>query len=674
VPSYPQQLLGDGRELPFECEIGPTATLLPGQGYMASEPFVCTVDDDHPLREYYGVFEAPLDSCVPLSCETRPETPELGNITGCFGTQPDGTECPVICGLGFAPEPEPAFVCDRGVYPQTITCERAKCADGTFFQERFVPPVCDYGFNITGPSPLCVATGPNQVDFAFPFPSCAPLPCVEPPPVENAAYDGVCNTTRFGETCPLTCMTGHMLPSGSVTGGLLCSVAEGPRDPYPTGMQASYTGDTICAPVACSAGNRTAFDAALSTTCKSGSLVFEDECTVTCLVGWSPGGRRTTIGNQVTYECTVQNDTAALFPVGEECKQMECIPPLTAYDRAAPSLSCAAITDPGSENLPHGTSCTLSCPSGYKAVDGSPALACEKGQLRGCVDSSCMELTDTLPLCVPEGSTYQLVDAISTGVVATTVGANFFAEKEALATEKFAEAVHTHVILKSEQECTVSITGLEITELSVYPLPDGRRNTDNATAAAAGPTEAPTTGAPTTEAPTTEAPPTLAPAQRTSKVYAPALVVPESGAGDADDPSSGFGAVYDVFQLLATEPSAAEEFRTGLQAALLNSFPLVVVEEVVVDAPRMTKTWVEIPPAPTPQPTPAPDTAPEEDVGSGWGVYIFILFVLLAAAGGGGYYYTQVFLPQQKAKEAAGEADPLTGEAPAEAEGERSMV
>jgi hypothetical protein len=416
--------------------------------------------------------------------------------------------------------------------------------------------------------------------------------------------------------------------------------------------------------VSCAADpNGTVFGTnALATTCAGASLVFEDECTVTCLVGWSPGGLRTTVGNPVTYECTVQDGVADLFPVGGACKEMECVPPLTAFDGSAPSLSCAAITDAGTENLPHGESCTLTCPSGFKAVDGSPAIACDKGILRGCSDASCAEesLTDSVPHCVPADKTFKMVEAISTGVVATTVGANFLAAKEALAMQKFKEAVHTHIILKSEEESTVAIAALEITELAPEPPEDARRVQDNAT-------DANNTG-------TTEAPPTLAPAQRTSKVYAPTLVVPASE-GDPDDPTTGFGAVFEVFQKLATQPSGAEEFRTGLQAALLNSFPMTVVEAVVIEAPRLTKIYVEVPAAPAPAPTPAPTAAAAES--GGWGLYILVAVVFVAALGGGGYYYTQVFLPQQKAKEAAaaGEVDPLTG-APmaAETSGERSMV
>merc|ERR1719191_1476929 len=156
-------MLGDGQELPFECAMGPTATLLPGQGYMASGPLVCTTDADHPLREYYGVWTAPPDGCVPLPCAQRPEPPELGNVSGCSGTMPHGSVCDVICGFGYAPTSS-AFVCDRGVYPETITCERMSCKGGTMFQETFESPPCDYGFNITGPSPMCVAFGIGQVD------------------------------------------------------------------------------------------------------------------------------------------------------------------------------------------------------------------------------------------------------------------------------------------------------------------------------------------------------------------------------------------------------------------------------------------------------------------------------------------------------------------------------
>lgn len=366
---------------------------------------------------------------------------------------------------------------------------------------------------------------------------------------------------------------------------------------------------------------------------------------------------------------------------------MECIPPLTAF-ATAPTLSCAAITDPGTENLPHGESCTLACPAGFKAVDGSPALACEKGVLRGCLDTGCTELQETLPMCVPAGATYRQVDAIRTGIVATTVGANFLAEKEALGMQKFGEALHSHIIITSEQESTVSITALEITEMAAEPSEDARRIQDDARRAltddeATAPQvpERDLTDEETTAAPgpgTTEAPPTLAPAQRLSKVYAPALVVPASGAGDADDPESGFGAVYDVIQLLATEPTASKEFKTGLQAALLNSFPLVVVEDVVIDAPRMTKTWVEIPGvavAPTP-----PPTEPEEET-VGWGEWLidnlFLIIVMLPGVMGlvglGQHMYKK-----QKEKEAAaaGEGAPLTGGADgaAEADGERGMV
>lgn len=333
---------------------------------------------------------------------------------------------------------------------------------------------------------------------------------------------------------------------------------------------------------------------------------------------------------------------------------MECIPPLTAFDSgSAPSLSCSGISDPATENLPHGEACTLTCPSGFKVVDGSPALGCEKGILRGCLDSGCTELTDTLPLCVAADKTYNLVDAISTGIVATTVGANFLSAKEDLAAEKFAEALHTHVKVKSEQESTVSISALEITELAAAPADDGRRIQDGNTTAA------------------DQASPTLAPAKRTSKVYGPVLVVPASGVEE-----DGFGKVYDVIQLMATSDAAGAEFLTGLQAALLNSFPLVTVEAVVVDAPRMTKTWVEVPGAAAPAPTPAPTAAPEAAASGGYWLYIGLFIVLLAIAGGGAGYYFKVYLPQQQAQ-AAGEVDPLTGQpltAPAGESGERSMV
>jgi hypothetical protein len=169
------------------------------------------------------------------------------------------------------------------------------------------------------------------------------------------------------------------------------------------------------------------------------------------------------------------------------------------------------------------------------------------------------------------------------------------------------------------------------------------------------------------------------------------LVVPESQPTDADEPGTGFGAVYDVFQLLATEQGAASEFKTGLQASLLNAFPLVTVQEVVVEPPRMTQVWVEVPSA-APAPTAAPTAAPTESSGGGGAFYI-IVFVLFLAVGGGAYYYLQVHLPEKEGREkhsllaqakarfgkkaAADEGAPLTQEGGARdpaAEGERSMV
>jgi hypothetical protein len=390
IPAYPSQVLADGSVVPLVCQFGEEDGLAPGQGYVAIDEFVCQTDATDSLRDHYGKFTIREDACKPLSC-LPPPIPNLATITGCRGEVLHGTECVVTCEAGYGPT-SPAFVCDRGVYLETITCERLECAGGVLFESQFELGECDYGYERTGADPFCIATS-TGVEFEFEPPVCAPLPCGGRPKITNGKYSDTCPKAKemtFGGTCPFDCNLGYVV-SGSPSGTAVCDLADGVTFEDPETL-VQWSAPTECEPVICVPDLADEnFRYAITTgACFKKDIAYSGRCSMACLDQASPGGKRLNIGTKAEFECSDRDGVYGLLPRGGACKPVACSPPESVLPDATLSCIVDGVPVETSEDLPHGGICSFECPGGHgPAPRDAQAFTCDAGEVRGCADSEC---------------------------------------------------------------------------------------------------------------------------------------------------------------------------------------------------------------------------------------------------------------------------------------------
>ena len=417
-------------------------------GYSVQGSFVLICDTN-------GQYDASGATCSPNACTNGPNAgaDASASYTNC-NTLVTGNSCTPTCSAGSTISGAFTLVCQNGLYDATgSTCVLNTCTGGPTVSNTAI----DYSSCLTQNSgdtctPTCVSgsTGSggftltctaNQFVSSF---TCSPNSCAAGPLTvsNNANYDN-CNLLTSGQTCTPTCASGYFL-EGSFslqcdggrypTTGAICRANTCTGGPTNPGANTDYSGcntlstGQVCIP-SCTSGS-----------VQSGSFVLQcstartySSTGATCSASPCAGGPNAGMDSLADYStCNVRNSGQVCIPTcptgylvmgsftlacvgtnynaaGASCNPNSCTggPTVGTTDARATYTSCSGFSS--------GTSCVVSCQSGYVA-SGALSLVCSGTQQYDASSVTCLSGScSSGPITSQPNSVYSLCNAATTG-------------------------------------------------------------------------------------------------------------------------------------------------------------------------------------------------------------------------------------------------------------------
>jgi hypothetical protein len=351
---------------------GSTCTVSCGAGYTGNlETATCTGTGPGA-----SAWQFPPVTCAPNPCTVLPVPPSGGSYPGCTEPNvPSGTTCVLACAAGYTKtgaDPQ----CYLGAFAGgTNDCVPATCAPlsnptgttsdcGSAQTGGTCTVGCGPGYTGDSETATCTGTGAGTSAWQFPAVSCVPNPCpLAPTPPIGGLYANCLSGTPVasGTTCELTCASGYTKTGTDPVCYLGAIVNLVPNDCVPAD----------CAPLS---------GPGLVSDCATAPL--GSSCTVSCDPGYTGGTRSAfCLGTGV--------GTAAWSDTGS-CAPNPCGPP------PAPPVGGSYFGCDGA--VPSGTTCELTCASGYTKAGTDPQ--CVLGAFTGtgandCVAATCAPLSGT---------------------------------------------------------------------------------------------------------------------------------------------------------------------------------------------------------------------------------------------------------------------------------------
>jgi len=391
-----------------------TKPLLCREGFKAGGNFTCTVKTG---EVYFGAY-ATYPECVPLDCSSAPTAvTNQADGSSCTAAMPHNTTCAMQCVAGYKPKAKGEFMCLYGTYsgfdsepdlvkdpthllpvcikqscgmkPSVASGTVGDCVQGDDTLGDSCTVACQAGYKRTGDATLSceVSTNGPEDPPAWTIPAtCTKHSCGTLTLSDANGEMGTMSGDKTGDTVSVGCKSGY-LPSENSDKSFTCSPT-GPANESPS----AWTGTLTCNPVTCAApANPT------SGSYRCSGTTFGSTCALECEAGTSVVG---------TGDSSLTCDDTGVFSGGsKECVAASCSKPTLSANMA--STTCTGST------VNSGTTCTVTCSSGYKSTgtfkcvngaytqnaictpEGGPAAVAEyfvEGRLQ-------------LTITVPEGST-----------------------------------------------------------------------------------------------------------------------------------------------------------------------------------------------------------------------------------------------------------------------------